>query len=308
VIPEDAAAWVALRALPGMDGPLYSRLLELVGPPEALVREPVRRLESVRGVSPALAQTIASGGDIPGWRDRLISLAEAGMSVLLWNHEGYPDALRERGPRFPVLFCRGDCRALAQGRWIGVVGNPAEETAALELGLWLGSGLAKAGFGIAGELGKPLAAAAQGGAMESGGSCVAVAQHGLAMNLRGKARVHADALGERGAVCSAVLPDESATAANRRDAMSLVGAMSAGLVLLCPAGDRALMDLADEVTRDGRQVFTARFDSDESGFLELVERGAVPLPPAPGFSLDLLLRELGRQREGARGGQLDLFG
>jgi predicted Rossmann fold nucleotide-binding protein DprA/Smf involved in DNA uptake len=290
-----------------MDAALYSRLIELVGDPPAFSSVPSQRFESVQGVSPALARLLSDGGDIEAWRDKVRSLSAAGIGVLLLRSPGYPRRLAESGARFPLVFFTGCGDTLERERTIGFFSGASVGPAPLELALWLGAELARNGVAAVGMLGNPAAAAAHGGALENRGWALGVAPHGLGVKPRGPSREHASAIAQRGAVCTVAMPDEKAGTTGEREALSFAVALCDGIVLLDESRLHLPVNLQQEAARAGRPVFTARFHEDD-GFLSLVEEGAIPLPPRPGFSVDLLLRELGRPRRKARAGQLDLFG
>jgi DNA processing protein len=305
---EQEASWLALRSVPGMTAPLFSRLVELVGGPETLRRTSLSRLEVVQGVSPGMAERIRGGGDVVLWRDRLAALEKEGIGLLVWGEAGYPEVLLQGGPRFPLLFFRGEPGVLAVGQGVGFLGASVETEAALELALWLGGQLARAGIGVLGQLGKATAAAGHGGSLENGGWCAAVATSGLGLPLRGKVKEHASAVGQRGVICSTVVPDERASRATERDALALIVALSAAIVILGPEGDPPGFELGREILREGKPVFVAGVGGDKDAFLRLVTEGALPLPPAPGFGIEMIVRELGTPRRRAVAGQLDLFG
>lgn len=306
-VPEEAASWLALRALPGMDAALYARLVELVGDPPTFSRVPSRRFESVQGVSPALARLLSQGGDVEAWRDKVRSLSVAGTGILLFRRPGYPRRLAESGARFPIVFYVGSPDAFTRDRMIGFFGGTDVGQAPLELALWLGAELARSGVGIVGKVGSPVAAAAHGGAIENRGWALGVVPHGLGLAPRGQAREHAAAIGQRGALCSVAMPDVRAGTMSEREALSFAVALCDGVVVLDHSRDHLLVHVKQEAVQVGKPVFTARFQEDD-GFLGLVEEGAIPLPPKPGFSVDLLLHELGRPRRKESAGQLDLFG
>jgi hypothetical protein len=161
--------------------------------------------------------------------------------------------------------------------------------------------------GIAGKIGDPVAAAAQGGALENQGWALGVLPHGVAVHPKGSAHGHAAVVGQHGVLCSVAMPGERVGAASERSALLFAVAVSDGIVLLDHSRDHLLVDVKEEAFRSGKPVFTSRFREDD-GFLGLVEEGAIPLPPRPGFSVDSLLRELERPRHRDRPGQLDLFG
>ncbi len=305
---QQGASWLALRTLPGMTAPLFSRLVELVGGPETLRRTAPSRLEAVQGVSRRLAELIREGGDVVLWRDRLAGLEKEGVGLLVWGEAGYPEVLLRGGPRCPLLFFRGDPGVLAAGEGIAFLGASVESEKALELALWLGGELARAGLGVLGHLGKAIAAAGHRGSLENGGWCAAVATSGLGLPLRGKVKEHASAVGQRGVVCSPAMPSERASRTTEQDALALVVALSAAVVILGPEGDGPGSEPGRTILREGKPVFVAGVGGDKDAFLHLVTEGALPLPPAPGFGIEMILRELGSPRRRAVAGQLDLFG
>jgi DNA processing protein len=117
-------------------------------------------------------RTVLSGG-----REREEALLAAGARVLERTHPEYPALLREI-PRPPArLWVRG--RPLPAGPAVAVVGARRASRAGLAAARLLAAGLARAGVAVVSGFARGVDAAAHRGALEAGGTTVAVFGCGL---------------------------------------------------------------------------------------------------------------------------------
>ena len=126
--------------------------------------------------------------DDPELLDRAAALAEraretqrraerAGIHILPWNDSRFPVMLGAIGDVPPVLWCRGDLRAL-EAPAVAIVGSRAATAVALETAASLGADLAARGITVVSGLARGVDSAAHRGALETGRT-VAVLGSGL---------------------------------------------------------------------------------------------------------------------------------
>lgn len=138
---------------------------------------PVRAVLDALGVVPADRQRIED--EARARTDAALEAAAvAGMDVLPWFDARYPALLSCTMDPPPVLWCRGLAESLAQPS-VAVVGSRAATTYALDVGARLASELAGRGVVVTSGLARGVDSAAHRGALEAGGSTVAVLGSGL---------------------------------------------------------------------------------------------------------------------------------
>ena len=115
--------------------------------------------------------------DLPGGRERATALLEKGTRILTGTDAEYPALLREI-PRPPArLWVRG--LPLPTGPAVAVVGARRASRAGLAAAGHLAAGLARAGVAVVSGFARGVDAAAHRGALEAGGTTVAVFGCGL---------------------------------------------------------------------------------------------------------------------------------
>src|SRR5579863_4830164 len=103
---DEILHWLALRMVPGLGTRKAGRLIEIFRTPQAIFRSSKSELESA-GLSPAVAQSIASGCAFEEAVDQHAKLLKAGATVISIQDTLYPPRLREIYDPPPILFARG---------------------------------------------------------------------------------------------------------------------------------------------------------------------------------------------------------
>lgn len=171
-------ALLVLNALPNIGPITLNRLLEeLGGDPCAVLQAPVKRLESVKGVGPAISGTVAN------WRQHFDlareeeRMAKAGADFVIQDDAAYPRMLKEiHDP--PIGFYRKGkyafdqpCIAIVGSRRTTLYGQSVAKRFAVEL--------ARLGFCIVSGLARGIDTAAHEGALSVHGRTAAVLGSGI---------------------------------------------------------------------------------------------------------------------------------
>ncbi len=171
-------ALLVLNALPNIGPITLNRLLaELGGDPRSVLAAGARRLESVRGVGPAISASIT------GWRENFDlareeeRMAQAKVSFVTTGDAAYPKLLREiHDP--PIGLYRKGGHEFGQP-CIAMVGSRRTTLYGQSVAKKFGAELARLGFCIVSGLARGIDTAAHEGALSVGGKTAAVLGTGI---------------------------------------------------------------------------------------------------------------------------------
>ena len=171
-------AFLVLNALPNIGPITTNRLLEeLGGDPRAIFAAGVRQLEAVKGVGPAIAQTLV------GWTEHFDlareekRLADAGAGFVTTRDDGYPKLLRQIHDPPIGLYRKGGYDFAHPG--VAIVGSRRATLYGQSVAKKLGMELAERGFCVVSGLARGIDTAAHEGALSVGGKTAAVLGTGI---------------------------------------------------------------------------------------------------------------------------------
>lgn len=171
-------AFLILNALPNIGPITTNRLLaELGGDPRAIFNTPSKRLESVKGVGPAISGTIANWRehfDLPREEERM---AKSGATFITPRDAGYPKLLKEINDP-PIGLYRKGHYDFAQP-CIAIVGSRRTTLYGQSVAKKFGAELARLGFCVVSGLARGIDTAAHEGALSVGGKTAAVMGCGI---------------------------------------------------------------------------------------------------------------------------------
>ena len=171
-------ALLVLNALPNIGPITTNRLLaELGGDPRAIFTAGARRLEAVKGVGPAIRDTLVRWPEHFDLEREEKKLAEAGATFVTTRDEAYPKLLREiHDP--PIGLYRHGTYAFEHPA-IAIVGSRRATLYGQTVAKRLGSELAARGFCVVSGLARGIDTAAHEGALAAGGKTAAVLGNGI---------------------------------------------------------------------------------------------------------------------------------
>jgi DNA processing protein len=197
----DKLPWLALRSIPGVGPVMFERLVAACGSPAAVFRAARGKLLAVRGVSPALAQTLVSFRDWDRVEAELSRLKGLGAEMLTREDPRFPVRLQEIPYGPPVLFCRGTL-APEDELAVALVGTRGPSYYGLKTCRHLAGALASRGVTVVSGLARGIDTAAHQGALENGGRTLAVLGCGLDVVYPPENRELYDRIPEQGALLS----------------------------------------------------------------------------------------------------------
>lgn len=170
---------------PHSEDPHEQQLIDLwIVLQENLFRDPVRAsrwLLEARGDPAQVVARLQGNVRNPGFARCTTArrrLARVGARVVPQTAPAYPPSVRRIPDPSPVLLVRGDVSALRRPA-VAIVGARAATRYGLDIARRLGEGLARQGVVVVSGLARGIDAAAHQGALEAGGSTVAVLACGL---------------------------------------------------------------------------------------------------------------------------------
>jgi DNA processing protein len=171
-------AFLVLNALPNIGPITTNRLLEeLGGDPRAIFTTGARRLEAVKGVGPAIRDTLVRWSEHFDLEREEKKLADAGATFITTRDDAYPKLLRQIHDPPIGLYRKGAYAFEHPG--IAIVGSRRTTLYGQSVAKKLGTELAERGFCVVSGLARGIDTAAHEGALAAGGRTAAVLGNGL---------------------------------------------------------------------------------------------------------------------------------
>ena len=273
--PDDPAAWLVLKSVPGLGNLRIKRLIDRFGGAEQVLAASPALLASVPGISSRLAHAVAATRVSEAMRVQCRRSIQAGICFVTLTSTDYPPLLREITDPPPLLSVLGSLPVTT--RAVAVVGSRSASAYGLDTARRLGRDLAAAGWVVVSGMAVGIDTAAHQGALESGGPTVAVLGSGLGcLYPPENSRLAAD-IRRCGAIVSelpfSAQPDPHHFPARNR----IISGMTRGTVVVEAARKSGSLITARLAGEQGREVFAVpgsvrSFKS--SGTHQLIRQGA----------------------------------
>lgn len=182
-----------------------------------------------------------------------LQAAEQGISVVAWNDEAFPSALRTTVDCPPALWYRGSLDALHHPPCIAIVGSRAATAVALEAAARMASDLAALGVTVVSGLARGVDSAAHRGALASGRT-VAVLGSGVDRIYPAEHRHLAGEIAATGAVISEYPPGTPPLQFHFPMRNRLISGLALGVVVIEAAEDSGSLITASCALEQGRDV------------------------------------------------------
>lgn len=223
--------WLALRLIPGLGTRRAGQLIGFFRTPQAIFRASRSELESA-GLSPGVAQSIASGctfEEAVGQRQKLL---EFGAELIPMNDPRYPPRLLDIFDPPPMLFVRGRLELL-KSVMIGVVGTRRPTAYGSAVAARLAKDLAAgARLTVSSGMARGIDTAAHRAVLEAGGDTLAVFGCGVDQVYPAENRKLALEIAEKGLTVSEFPMGTPAYPQNFPVRNRIISGMSAGVVIV----------------------------------------------------------------------------
>jgi len=250
----DKLPWLALRRIPGVGLVLFERLVKRFGGPAAVFEASPTELRLVRGISPAMAQAIASFRAWDRVEAEMSHLQGQGVEILIQTDPGFPARLREIPYAPPFLFLRGTL-APQDTHAVALVGTRAPSYYGVKAGRKLARALAGRGWTVVSGLARGIDTAAHQGALEAGGRTLAVLGCGLDVVYPPENRELYQKIPEQGALISEYPLGAPPEAKNFPLRNRLISGLALGVVVVEAAAKSGTNITVRYALDQGREVF-----------------------------------------------------
>lgn len=170
--------WLAFARVPGLGCTGFRRIAEVFADPTEVFFRGPGALRQVPGLTREAAAGVTAFREWDDLADELRRVREAGVRLVRYSDESYPERLRAMPDPPPVLYLRGSPEAAGRPA-VGVVGTRAPSEYGLEMTRLLCRGLAAAGVGVVSGMARGIDGEAHETALARGGLTLAVLGSGV---------------------------------------------------------------------------------------------------------------------------------
>jgi len=277
---EEERDWLRLHLTPGLGRVGLLRLLEAFGSPRQILVADRSEWTRRARIRPATAAACPDA-DAPQLRQLARELESSGVSLHSFaDQQGYPEPLRQIADPPALLYRRGPWR---QGECLAVVGARRASAAGQLLTRQLCRELAAAGVTIVSGLARGIDTAAHLGALDAGGSTVAVLGCGIDLIYPPENEALFRRIAESGAIFSEYPPGTEPRAGHFPGRNRLISGLSRGVLVVEAATGSGSLITVEFALDQGREVFAvpgAVHVPTSSGVNRLIKEGATPVTEA----------------------------
>lgn len=250
--PDDLAHWLRLTLIPGIGGERQRRLLQAFGLPGHVFAAGHGALAPV--VGDKLARAVRDT-DLAAPIDAALAWAsEPDNHILTLADASYPQALLDTADPPTVLYVKGDLSALARPA-LAIVGSRNATAQGIENARAFAATLAGGGLSIVSGLALGIDAAAHAGAIEGGGTTVAVIGTGADRMYPARNKALAQQIVAHGAIVSEFPLGTPAAAHNFPRRNRIISGLAQGVLVVEAAPGSGSLITARMANEQGREVF-----------------------------------------------------
>ncbi len=254
---EERDAWLRLKLTPGVGDATARKLLAAFGLPPALFAQPQAALGAVAG--PALAERLRAEPE--GWRELCartrdwLAEGDGRRHLITLGDPDYPAGLLQTEDPPLLLHVEGDLAALRHPLRLAIVGSRNPTAQGADHARAFAQTLAGAGACIVSGLALGIDAAAHQGALEAGGSTLAVVGTGLDQVYPRKHQALARRIADQGALISEYPLGTPPLAPNFPKRNRIISGLSQGVLVVEAALQSGSLITARQAAEQGREVF-----------------------------------------------------
>ncbi|MFO0947076.1 MAG: DNA-processing protein DprA [Planctomycetota bacterium] len=271
----DRICLLALTMVDGL-GPVRLRgLLDRFGTPRDVLNASIRDLETVDGIGPSLAASIAKLS-LDAAREELLRMGEKGVKLLCHFDQEYPVPLRETPVPPLTLTMKGSLMARDRAA-IAIVGSRRCSAYGRKMAERLSRDLASRGITVVSGLARGIDGVAHSAAMAAGGRTLAVLASGLANIYPPEHARLAEEVSASGALFSEAPLDGPPIGGLFPQRNRIISGLSLGVVVIEAAARSGALSTAHHALEQNREVFAVPGrvgDAASEGTNALIKKGA----------------------------------
>jgi DNA processing protein len=295
---EAMRSMVMLRVIPGLGDVGRRKLLARHRTPRAALRAALAER------SPFECSRIAHEADLC-----LEATTRIGAAMVMYRSQTYPAGLRQLHAAPTLLWLRGDA-ALLDRPAVAIVGTRRNTEYGADTARALAADLARAGIVVISGLAHGIDRFAHEGALDAGGSTIAIIGTGIDVCYPGRHRQLQERIARDGLLISEFLPGERAMRHHFPRRNRLIAALSRGVVVVEAPERSGALNTADHAAELGRDVFAVPGPigrETSMGTNALIRDGAGLVMDAGDIleSLGLVPTDEFRKRGGGSGGRIE---
>lgn len=253
MIPDEQLSWLKLILVPGLGPANIKKLQDTFGSPEVILQASESQLIS-SGLSPKVCRGLKEIDE----KDLQQALAWLEIStnhhLICIDDARYPALLKAIHDAPPVLFVHGDVSLLSQHQ-LAMVGSRNPSSSGQETAYAFAKHLARTGLVITSGLALGIDGASHLGALDAGGSTIAVTGNGLDRVYPAKHRDLAHRIAEQGALVSEFPPGTKPLPHHFPRRNRIIAGLSLGTLVVEAAQKSGSLITAYKALEQSREVF-----------------------------------------------------
>ncbi|HGJ65787.1 TPA: DNA-protecting protein DprA [bacterium] len=286
---EDIKDWIVLNMIPGVGSSSFRRLIKFFGSPKAVLNATFDELDTVKGVSSSVCQSIVEHRQNISIDRELELIDRYDCKIITINDENYPDALKSIYDPPPIIYVKGN---LPQNnfRSISVVGARNATSYGKSVAEMISGQLANHGIVVISGMAHGIDTSAHNGALNANGHTIAIVANGLDIIYPAENTKLFDRIINSGAVISEFPMGTKPLRAHFPRRNRLISGMSLGTLVVEASIKSGALITAELALEQGREVFAVPgqiLSELSKGTHELIKQGAKLVD-----SVDDILNEL----------------
>lgn len=272
---DHLCAWLALRHAPGIGPLIFRRLIDRFGSPENVFCAQRAELMEVEGISTKSVDAVLNGPQTAWAQKEVARCRSFDYRIITLKDKEYPAWLARIFDPPSHLYAFG--RQLTQKPAIAVVGTRNPTRYGLSMARRLSAELVDMGFAVISGLARGIDSAAHKGALDAGGTTIAVLGSGLSVIYPPENKKLYFDISKKGTIVSELPVDELPNSYNFPARNRIISGMSFGTVVVEAAKKSGSLITARMAAEQGREVFAVpgNINSFKStGTHELLKQGA----------------------------------
>ncbi|MGB9597116.1 MAG: DNA-processing protein DprA [Candidatus Poribacteria bacterium] len=273
---EGIKDWLILNMIPGVGSLTFQRLIKFFGSPSLVLGASPRELAMVRGITPAVCQSIVDNRANIKIDEELRLIEKYNCKIITIEDQTYPQSLKAIHDPPPLLYVKGELTD-SDSNSIAIVGTrnatPYGKMAAEKIS----SQLASRGITIVSGLAQGIDTYAHKGALSVGGRTIAVLGNGLDIIYPSENAKLFEEIVNSGAVISELPMGTQPRRAIFPQRNRIISGISLGTLVIEASKQSGALITADLALEQGREVFAVPgqiFSEESKGTNWLIKQGA----------------------------------